>query len=208
MAESPPTVPAGEKVHYPIFHDETCVHANDLANYVWMREGEQPLRNKSRGRIVHVSDFIIEASGRLSLNSEEIRAQMELPTCPERPSASTTQASPQDQIPIAGHEELNTSAPKKKGRGKASSSKSKNTNEASSSKLKSTKKTAASSSTGRTYTEQENEWVPPPPPAPFSSYRLSSFDARRIIYPGANYDPWWDMTQLIEQVCVFLNRLV
>ena len=24
-------------------------------------------------------------------------------------------------------------------------------------------------------------------------YRLSSFDARRIIYPGSNYDPWWDM---------------
>ncbi|KAJ7111417.1 hypothetical protein C8R44DRAFT_528714, partial [Mycena epipterygia] len=25
-------------------------------------------------------------------------------------------------------------------------------------------------------------------------------DARRIIYPGANYDPWWDMPQLIVQV--------
>ncbi|KAF9460135.1 hypothetical protein BDZ94DRAFT_1150101, partial [Collybia nuda] len=24
-------------------------------------------------------------------------------------------------------------------------------------------------------------------------------DAQRIIYPGANYDPWWDMPQLIAQ---------
>jgi hypothetical protein len=42
--------------------------------------------------------------------------------------------------------------------------------------------------------------VPPPPPAPFDSYQIPSFDARRIIYPGANYDPWWDMPQLIAQV--------
>jgi hypothetical protein len=26
-------------------------------------------------------------------------------------------------------------------------------------------------------------------------------DARKIIYPGKNYDPWWDMNQLIDQVC-------
>ncbi|KAF8493765.1 hypothetical protein F5888DRAFT_1806092 [Russula emetica] len=25
------------------------------------------------------------------------------------------------------------------------------------------------------------------------------FDARQIIYPGANYDPWWDMPQLLAQ---------
>jgi hypothetical protein len=56
----------------------------------------------------------------------------------------------------------------------------------------------------------EDEWVPPPPPAPFSSYRLSSFDARCIVYPGANYDPWWDMPQLISQVyfIVFFNPCV
>jgi hypothetical protein len=42
--------------------------------------------------------------------------------------------------------------------------------------------------------------VPPPPPAPFTSYRIPSFDAQRIIYPGANHDPWWDMPQLIAQV--------
>ncbi|KAJ7571964.1 hypothetical protein C8J56DRAFT_907098 [Mycena floridula] len=58
--EVPPDLPPGRKIHYPIFHDETCVHANDQANFVWMREGEQPLQDKSRGHIVHVSDFILE----------------------------------------------------------------------------------------------------------------------------------------------------
>ncbi|KAJ7289606.1 hypothetical protein C8J57DRAFT_1213936 [Mycena rebaudengoi] len=51
---------------------------------------------------------------------------------------------------------------------------------------------------GRTYAE--NDWVPPPPPAPYTAYQIPSFDARRIIYPGANHDPWWDMPQLIAQV--------
>lgn len=45
----PPLLNDGEKIHYPIFHNECCVHANDMCSYVWAREGEQPLRNKSRG---------------------------------------------------------------------------------------------------------------------------------------------------------------
>ncbi|KIK52545.1 hypothetical protein GYMLUDRAFT_179992 [Collybiopsis luxurians FD-317 M1] len=31
-------------------------------------------------------------------------------------------------------------------------------------------------------------------------YQIRSFEARRIIYPGSNYDPWWDIKQLISQV--------
>ena len=59
----PPDLKLGKKIHYPIFHDKCCIHANDQCTYVWMREGEQLLRDKSRGRIVHVSDFIVEHSG-------------------------------------------------------------------------------------------------------------------------------------------------
>ena len=59
----PPNLKPGEKIHYPIFHDKCCIQANDQCTYVWMREGEQPLRDKSRGQIVHVSDFIVEHSG-------------------------------------------------------------------------------------------------------------------------------------------------
>jgi hypothetical protein len=67
-------------------------------------------------------------------------------------------------------------------------------------KKKTAKKTPATTQ-GRTFVE--NDWVPPPPPAPYTAYQIPSFDARCIIYPGANYDPWWDMPQLIAQVRVF-----
>ena len=63
------------------------------------------------------------------------------------------------------------------------------------------KKKASQPSEPRRTLDQTNEWVPPPPPAPFKSYRLPRFDACQIIYPGANHDPWWDMSQLIAQVC-------
>ena len=35
-----------------------------------MREGEQPLRKKGRGRLIHVSDFINEEDGHLFLLDE------------------------------------------------------------------------------------------------------------------------------------------
>ena len=54
--------------------------------------------------------------------------------------------------------------------------------------------------------KQADGWVPPPPPATFKSYRLPRFDARQIIYPGANHDPWWDMSQLIAQVSSLLSN--
>jgi hypothetical protein len=49
----------------PVFHDECCFHVNDAAGSVWMKPGEQPLRKKSRGRLIHVSGFISPDSGRL-----------------------------------------------------------------------------------------------------------------------------------------------
>lgn len=36
-----------------------------------LRQGEQPLRKKSRGRLIHVSDFINEEDGRLILKNED-----------------------------------------------------------------------------------------------------------------------------------------
>jgi hypothetical protein len=59
---------------------------------------------------------------------------------------------------------------------------------------------------GRTYAK--NDWVPPPPPAPFTAYQMPSFDACRIIYPGAKHDPWWDMPQLIAQVGILHPLIV
>lgn len=105
-----------------------------------MRDGEQPLRNKSRGRIVHVSDFVLEECGFLRLDEHEISQQLKLPEAPKPPATSSSRSF------------------------------------------------------------EGTDWIPPPPPAPFTSYRLASFDARRIIYPGVKHDAWWDMPQLIAQV--------
>ncbi|CAK5264192.1 unnamed protein product, partial [Mycena citricolor] len=66
-------------------------------------------------------------------------------------------------------------------------------------KRKRSAKKSASSATAvsqdRTFAGNLTEWNNQE-----SKYRCRSFDARRIIYPGANYEPWWDMPQLIAQV--------
>ena len=206
----PPVLKPGEKIHHPIFHDECCVHANDQCTLVWAHEGELPLRNKSRGQIVHVLDFIIEHCGCLVLWQFEQEAQEKLPkaslhpvpvvpittpaaapsatpapstsTSTENPTASVTASSSLADLAINSTPIILTAkkaAPKKAAPKKAA-----------------VKNVPA---TRRTL-EHADAWVPPPPPAPFTSYQIPSFDARRIIYPGANYDPWWDMPQLIAQV--------
>ena len=61
------------------------------------------------------------------------------------------------------------------------------------------------SAKGQTFAENLN-WSPSTSSVTDGGpYRLPSFDARRVIYPGANKDPWWDMPQLIAQVSVFLH---
>ena len=173
----PPDLKPGKKIHYPIFHDECCIHANDHCTYVWMWEGEHPLRDKSHGQIVHVSDFIVEHLGWLCLweflHDEQMKLPVE-PTCPVSPSASA--------VPPVTATAATSAAKKAWGR-------------------KSKKKPSEPHRT----LDQTNEWVPPQPPAPFKSCCLPCFDARQIIYPGANHDPWWDMPQLIAQVCNLLS---
>ena len=65
-----PELQEGERRIIIQYHDESCFHANDEARNLWLREGEQPLRKKSRGRLIHVSDFINEEDGRLVLLDE------------------------------------------------------------------------------------------------------------------------------------------
>jgi hypothetical protein len=171
----PPVLKSGERIHYPIFHDECCIHANDHSTFIWAREGEPPLRNKSRGRIVHVLDFIIEHCGRLVLWQFEQDAQKRLPKAPLRPTPVLPIATPAAQAAPSAMAAPKKAVPKKKA-------------------------AAKNVPATRCTLEHADTWVPPPPPAPFTSYQIPSFDARRIIYPGANYDPWWDMPQLIAQV--------
>ena len=178
---TPPQLKPGEKIHYCIFHDETCMHANDQCSCVWQREGEQPLCDKSCGRITHVFRYIIEHCGHLRLSTEEIAVQMKLPVEPLPPIVLPAIHS----VPLSQSVNLSRKPPSKKGPLK---------------KKAPGKPPKPPVVTRRTLADPK-AWVPPPPPpAPFQSYRIPSFDTQRIIYPGANYNPWWDMPQLIAQV--------
>jgi hypothetical protein len=68
-----PEIQEGQRRIIIQYHDECCFHANDEARSLWLREGEQPLRKKGRGRLIHVSDFINEEDGRLVLLDEDGR---------------------------------------------------------------------------------------------------------------------------------------
>jgi hypothetical protein len=58
-----------ERQLIPIFHDEAIYYANDQSSGVWVKEDEQILRQKSKGRAIMVSDFICEEIGFLSCMS-------------------------------------------------------------------------------------------------------------------------------------------
>lgn len=53
-----PTIPPGEKRHVMFFHDESCFHGNDHSSKAWLPRGCNKIPRKSRGRLIHVSDFI------------------------------------------------------------------------------------------------------------------------------------------------------
>lgn len=48
-----------------IYHDESTVHAKERPQQAWLLPGTTELRSKNEGRLIHISDFILEASGRL-----------------------------------------------------------------------------------------------------------------------------------------------
>jgi hypothetical protein len=200
MTPTPPKdLPPGQKIHYCIFHDECCFHANDQSNFVWMKDGEQPLRGKGRGRVVHVSDFIIEdtTSGRLALTADQILAQLKLPLAPTQSDPSPPLPKTDSPVidPLVSVSDASEAATVASGSGpKKSSKKSK---EPKPKKVPKPKNVRSAPATGRT--AADHSWVPPPAPNG-TSYRLPKFDAREIIYPGAKHDPWWDMPQLIKQV--------
>ena len=54
-----------------IFHDEVVYHSNDDQKWMWSEKGKQPIRPKSQGRALMVSDFIEEHNGYLRLSDEE-----------------------------------------------------------------------------------------------------------------------------------------
>ncbi|KII84350.1 hypothetical protein PLICRDRAFT_46228 [Plicaturopsis crispa FD-325 SS-3] len=67
LTEVQPILAPGVRPVIAQYHDECCFHANDESKSLWLQPGKQPLRKKGRGRLIHVSDFINEADGRLVL---------------------------------------------------------------------------------------------------------------------------------------------
>ncbi|CAG8753640.1 15970_t:CDS:2, partial [Racocetra fulgida] len=59
-----------------VIHDKYIFSANDGSRYLWIPDGEQPLRKKDQGRSIHVSEFLTH--GRLVL-SDEMQPSDELP---------------------------------------------------------------------------------------------------------------------------------
>ncbi|KIO33209.1 hypothetical protein M407DRAFT_65838 [Tulasnella calospora MUT 4182] len=67
----PLDLPPGAREIVAAFHDESCFHANDRKKQLWLTESQQVLRQKSRGRLVHASDFIAEVKTQMSLHESE-----------------------------------------------------------------------------------------------------------------------------------------
>ena len=74
-----PQLGPGEKLHVSVPHDETLYRANELRRRVYVRGGKMPLRKKGQGRAIHVSDFIVEQTGRLALSDDQIRKNLNMP---------------------------------------------------------------------------------------------------------------------------------
>ncbi|KNF00508.1 hypothetical protein, variant [Puccinia striiformis f. sp. tritici PST-78] len=54
-----------------IYHDESTIHAKERPTLSWLLPGLTELRLKSLGRLMHISDFILESTGRLVLSPDE-----------------------------------------------------------------------------------------------------------------------------------------
>ena len=59
--ETPPNLQPGEKPLVLITHDESTFNANDGKQRLWMKENEQPLRPKGKGKGIMVSGFLTPA---------------------------------------------------------------------------------------------------------------------------------------------------
>ena len=56
-----------------------CLATNEQRRRLWLAEGQQPLQKKGNGCSIHISDFILETTGHLSLTQMQHEAQAHLP---------------------------------------------------------------------------------------------------------------------------------
>ncbi|KAI7964836.1 hypothetical protein MJO29_002934 [Puccinia striiformis f. sp. tritici] len=56
-----------------VYHDESTIHAKEKPKSAWLLPGTRELRSKNAGRLIHISDFILETTGRLRLLKEQLQ---------------------------------------------------------------------------------------------------------------------------------------
>jgi hypothetical protein len=45
-----------------IFHDESTVHTKERPGVAWLLPGTSEMQSKTSGRLIHISDFILEST--------------------------------------------------------------------------------------------------------------------------------------------------
>jgi hypothetical protein len=72
------------------YHDESTIHAKERPKLTWLLPGTSELRSKNTGRLIHISDFILETTGRLKLTNDEfLKSQEDNTTKPDAADAAT-----------------------------------------------------------------------------------------------------------------------
>lgn len=69
--------PAASKHLVLIYHDECIFYANKGQSILWAEEGKVPIRPKTQGRGIMVSDFVTEHNGLLKLSDDEFKKAQE-----------------------------------------------------------------------------------------------------------------------------------
>ena len=62
-----PEILGNNKEKVFIYHDEPTSHSKEWPKITWLLPGTSELQQKSAGRLIHISDFILELTGRLIL---------------------------------------------------------------------------------------------------------------------------------------------
>ena len=70
-SDEPTLEPSHRRKLVLIFHDESTFHSNNDQGWMWAENGKQPIKPKSQGRGIMVSDFVDEHNGYLNLTDEE-----------------------------------------------------------------------------------------------------------------------------------------
>ena len=79
MEPIPPTLGPSQKLHILVPQDKCIAHVNETPHKVWLLNGEQPLCKKGNGRVIMISNWIIETCRQLHLLPEQISHQATLP---------------------------------------------------------------------------------------------------------------------------------